>query len=46
MQWGPTVFVPLVVQSVSRWSDEAVHTIASIGRLQGQRLGISPSESI
>ena len=34
------LFVPLVVESVGRWSDEAIHTIASIGCLQGQRLGI------
>ena len=40
------LFVPLVVESVGRWSDEAIHTIASIGRLQGQCLGIPPSESI
>ena len=37
------LFVPLVVESVGRWSDEAIHTIASIGRLQGQCLGIPPS---
>ena len=40
------LFVPLVVESMGRWSDEAIHTVASIGRLQGQRLGIPPSESI
>ena len=40
------LFVPLVVKSMCRWSDEAIQTIARIGRLQGQRLGISPSESI
>ena len=27
------LFVPLVVESVGGWSDEAIHTIASIGRL-------------
>ena len=40
------LFIPLVVESMGRWSDEAIHLIASIGRLQGQRLGIPPSESI
>ena len=40
------LFVPLVVESMGGWSNEAIHTIASIGRLQGQRLGIPPSESI
>ena len=40
------LFVPLVVESLGGWSDEAIHTIASIGRLQGQCLGIPPSESI
>ena len=34
------LFVPLVVEYMGGWSDEAIHTIASIGRLQGQRLGI------
>ena len=36
----------LVVKSMGRWSDEAIHTVAIIGRLQRQRLGIPPSESI
>ena len=40
------LFVPLVVESVGGWSDEAIHTIASIGCLQGRRLGIPSSESI
>ena len=40
------LFVPLVVESMGGWSDEAIHTIASIDRLQGQRPGIPPSESI
>ena len=40
------LFVPLVVESVGGWSDEAIYTIASIGRFQGQRFGIPPSESI
>ena len=38
------VFIPLVVEFVGRWSDEAIHTIASIGRLQGQCLGTPSSE--
>ena len=38
-------FVPLVVESLEGWSQEASHTISSIGRLQGQRLGIPPSET-
>ena len=38
------LFVPLVVESVGRWSDEAIHPIASIGHLQGQCLVIPPSE--
>ena len=36
-------FIPLVVESLGGWSDEA-STIAAIGRLMGQRLGISPTE--
>ena len=40
------LFVPLVVESMGRWSDKAIHTITSIGRLQGQRLAIPLSESI
>ena len=38
--------MPLVVESLGGWSEEAVHTIADIGRLQGQRLGLPPSETI
>ena len=38
-------FVPLVVESLGGWSDEASDTIANIGRLLGQSLGIPPSES-
>ena len=37
------LFVPLVVESMGGWSDEAIHPIV---RLQGQRLGIPQSESI
>ena len=39
-------FIPLVVESLGGWSDEAADTIASIGRLLGQRLGIPPAETI
>ena len=39
------LFVPLVIESLGGWSDEASRTITSIGRLQGQRLGIPPSDS-
>ena len=38
------LFVPLFVESVGSWSDEAIHTVASIGCLQGQRLKIPQSE--
>ena len=38
-------FVPLIVETLGGWSDEAITTIRSIGRLQGQRLGIPPPES-
>ena len=39
-------FIPLVVESLGGWSEEAADTISSIGRLLGQRLGIPPSESV
>ena len=38
--------VPLVVESLGGWSNEAADTITKIGRLQGQRLGVPPAESI
>ena len=38
-------FVPMVVETLGGWSEDAVHTIRTIGRLQGQRLGIPPAES-
>ena len=38
-------FIPLVMESLGGCSDEAADTISSIGRLMGQRLGISPAES-
>ena len=39
------IFAPLVVESLRGWSQEAIQTINSIGRLQGQRLGIPPADS-
>ena len=39
-------FLPLVVESLGGWSDEAADTITSIGRLLGQCLGIPPAETI
>ena len=39
------LFVPMVVETLGGWNEEAVSTIASIGRLQGQRMGIPPSET-
>ena len=38
-------FIPLVVETLGGWSEDAIHTIRAIGRLQGQRLGIPPAES-
>ena len=38
-------FVPLVVESLGGWSETAVHSIKSIGRQLGQRLGIPPTDS-
>ena len=37
-------FVPMVVETVGGWDEEAVRTITAIGRSQGQRLGIPPSD--
>ncbi len=39
------LFVPLVVETLGGWSDEAIRTIRRIGRQQGQRMGILPEES-
>ena len=39
------VFVPLVMETLGGWCDEAIRTIRWIGRQQGQRLGIPPAES-
>ena len=38
--------VSLVVETIGGWSSEAVKTIRSIGRLQGQRLGLPPDDCI
>ena len=38
-------FVPLVVETLGGWSQEAVETIKAIGRLQGQRLGLPTTET-
>ena len=39
------VFVPLVMETLGGWCDEAIWTIRRIGRQQGQHLGIPPAES-
>ena len=39
-------FISLVVQSFGGWSDDASKIISNIGRLQRQRLGIPPVDSI
>ena len=36
-------FIPLAVESLGGWSELAAKSISRIGRLLGQRLGISPS---
>ena len=36
------LFVPIVAETLGGWSEVAIDTIKSIGRLQGQRLGIPP----
>ena len=39
------VFIPLVVESLGGWSEEAVHNISRIGRLLGLWTGAPPSVS-
>ena len=39
------IFIPLVVEALGGWSEEAITTIKTIGRLQGQCLSIPPPES-
>ena len=38
-------FTPLVIESLGRWSDDAIGTISRIGRLMGQRSGSPPAEA-
>ena len=38
-------FIPLAIDSLGGVSDMSADTISSLGRLLGQRLGISPVES-
>ena len=38
-------FIPLAVETFGGWSQLAVDTIKSIGRQQGQRLGIPPQDT-
>ena len=38
-------FVPIVAETLGGWSELAIDTIKSIGRLQGQRLSIPPPNS-
>ena len=38
-------FIPLVVESLGGWSNEAADIITKIEPLQGQRLGVPPAES-
>ena len=40
------IFIPLVVETLGGWSEESVHTLKSLGRLKGQLLGISPTETM
>ena len=44
-QAAGVTFIPLVVESLGGWREEAIQTIKSIGRLQGQHLGIPPPET-
>jgi hypothetical protein len=37
------VFIPLVMETLGGWSDEAAHNISRIGRLLGQRSGAPPA---
>ena len=39
-------FVPLAVESLGGWSHEAALQISRIGRLVGQRLGTTPTETV
>ena len=47
MRWPAVLLaLPLVVESLGGWSNEAAYTITKIGHLQGQRLGVPLAESI
>ena len=39
-------FIPVMAETLGGWSERTVHTLRSLGRLVGQRLGISPADSI
>ena len=39
-------FVPIAVESLGGWSNEAALQISRIGRLVGQRLGTTPAEAV
>ena len=39
------IFIPLVVESLGGWREEASQTIARIGRPLGQRMGSLPGDS-
>ena len=39
------IFLPIVVEALGGWSEEAVFHISKIGRLIGQRLGLPPNET-
>ena len=39
-------FIPLVIESLGGWDEEVVDVFKSIGPLLGQRLGISPAETM
>ena len=38
------VFLPIAVEALGGWSEEAVFHILKIGRLMGQRLGLPPND--
>ena len=39
-------FIPMVVETLGGWSEEAALTVKNIGRLQGLRMGIPPAQAI
>ena len=38
-------FIPMVVETLGGWGEEAALTVKTIGRLQGLRLGIPPAQA-